>query len=147
TASAKTIVSAELIDLLPQLEAICSFGVGYETLDVKYAQAKGIQVSNTPEVLNDCVADMAFGLLIAAARRISHADRYVRAGAWLDAVPLPLSTRVSGKKLGIVGLGRIGAAIARRAIGFDMEIRYHNRRARSDTALAYEASLLELARW
>jgi lactate dehydrogenase-like 2-hydroxyacid dehydrogenase len=97
-------------------------------------------------VLNDCVADLAFTLLLDVARRASEADRFVRRGAWLND-KFPLATRVSGKKLGIVGLGRIGRTIARRASGFDMEIRYHNRRPVEDVPYGYEASLVELARW
>lgn len=145
--SAMTSTPADLIDALPNLKAICSNGVGYDAIDVRHAQSKGIQVSNTPDVLNDCVADMAFGLLLATARKLGHAERYVRAHQWGSADGFPLGTRVSGKKLGIVGLGRIGQAIAQRAAGFDMEIRYHNRRQRDDVTLSYEASLIDLASW
>jgi len=139
---------AELMDALPDLKAICSWGVGYETIDVQAARQRGVQVSNTPDVLTDCVADLAWGLMIAGARRMSLGDRYVRAGRWGQVHgSIPLGVRVSGKKLGIVGLGRIGQAIARRGDGFDMDVRYHNRRARTDVPYGYEASLLELARW
>ena len=85
-----------------------------------------MQVSITPDVLDDCVADLAFGLVLATARRIPDADRHVQAGRWPGG-PYPLATRVSGKRLGIVGLGRIGRAVARRAAGFDMALRYHGR--------------------
>lgn len=145
--SAMTTTPAELIDKLPNLGAICSNGVGYDAIDVKHAQKKGIQVSNTPDVLNDCVADLAFGLLLATARKLGQAERYVRADQWGSAVKFPLGVKVSHKKIGIVGLGRIGMAIAQRAAGFDMEIRYHNRRQRTDVGLAYEPSLIELAAW
>ncbi|MGB3290846.1 MAG: 2-hydroxyacid dehydrogenase [Burkholderiaceae bacterium] len=145
--SAMTSTRAELIDQLPKLKAICSQGVGYDSIDVKHAQQKGIQVSNTPDVLNDCVADIAFGLLLATARKIGQAERYVRANQWGGDVAFPLGTKVSHKKLGIVGLGRIGMAIAQRATGFDMEVRYHNRSRRDDVKLGYEASLKELAAW
>ncbi len=145
--NAMTPTRAQLIDQLPNLRAICSNGVGYDAIDVKHAQQKGIQVSNTPDVLNDCVADLALGLLLAAARRLGQADRYVRANQWGGAVKFPLGVKVSHKKIGIVGLGRIGMAIAQRAAGFNMEIRYHNRRQRSDVDLPYEASLVELAAW
>src|SRR5690606_20106392 len=138
---------AELIDQFPQLKAICSLGVGYDSIDVKHAQKKGIQVSNTPDVLNDCVADLAFGLLLATARKLGQAERYVRASLWGSDVAFPLGSKVSHKKLGIVGLGRIGMAIAQRATGFDMEVRYHNRRQRDDVQLGYEPSLKELASW
>ncbi|MBR8652730.1 2-hydroxyacid dehydrogenase [Achromobacter sp. Marseille-Q0513] len=140
--------NAELIDALPDLKAICSWGVGYETIDVAAAQARGVQVSNTPDVLTDCVADLAWGLLIAAARRMGQGERFVRGGQWGQIHgSIPLGMRVSGKKLGIVGLGRIGDAIAKRGAGFDMQVRYHNRRKRDDVAYGYEASLVELARW
>lgn len=145
--SATQPTSADLIDQFPNLKAICSFGVGYDSLDVKHAQKKGIQVSNTPDVLNDCVADHAFGLLLATARRLGHADRFVRDNLWGSDQRFPLGVKVSHKKLGIVGLGRIGMAIAQRAAGFDMDIRYHNRTPRSETNLTYEPSLHALAEW
>lgn len=139
---------AEVIQSLPKLKAICSWGVGYDSIDVEAAQSRNILVSNTPDVLNDCVADLAWGLLIASARNIGWGDRFVRANHWENKVgSLTLGTRVSGKKLGIVGLGRIGEAIARRGLGFDMEVGYHNRRARSDVSYNYFASLVELASW
>jgi lactate dehydrogenase-like 2-hydroxyacid dehydrogenase len=128
------------------LKVIASFGVGYDTIDVKAATRRGVAVSNTPDVLNDCVADLAFGLLIDVARGLSASDRFVRRGDWLKGA-YPLQTKVSGKRLGIVGLGRIGRVIARRASGFDMDIRYHNRRALNDVVFTYEPSLIELARW
>ncbi|HTJ99865.1 MAG TPA: 2-hydroxyacid dehydrogenase [Bordetella sp.] len=140
--------SAEMIDALPDLKAICSWGVGYETIDVKAAQRRGVQVSNTPDVLTDCVADLAWGLLIGAARRIAYGDRFVRQGGWGQVHgSIPLGMRVSGKKLGIVGLGRIGQAIAKRGIGFDMDVRYHSRNQRNDVSYGYEASLVDLAAW
>ncbi|MCE3271811.1 MAG: ghrB 1 [Ramlibacter sp.] len=138
---------ADLIARLPDLRAICSWGVGYETIDVAAAHARGIAVSNTPEVLDDCVADLAWALLLAAARRTSVADRYVKTGQWRSIGAFPLSTRVSGKRMGILGLGRIGEAIARRGSGFGMEIGYHNRRARAGVPYRYVESLVELARW
>lgn len=138
---------AALIKRLPDLRAICSWGVGYETLDVAAAHARGIAVSNTPEVLDDCVADLAWGLLIAAARRIAVGDRYVKGGDWHAIGAFPLSTRVSGKRLGVLGLGRVGEAIARRGSGFSMEVRYHNRRERPALPYGYAASLRELASW
>ena len=137
-----------LMDALPNLKAICSWGVGYDTIDVDAARQRGILLSNTPEVLDDCVADLAWGLLIATARRIGQGDRLVRANHWENkTATLPLGTRVSGKKLGVVGLGRIGHAIARRGYGFDMEIGYHNRSKRSDVDYTYFDSLVELAKW
>jgi len=136
----------ELIDALPSLRVISSFGVGFETIDVGRARERGIAVGYTPDVLNDCVADTAFGLLMDTARRFSAADRFVRRGDWLKG-QFPLGTRVSGKRLGILGLGRIGRVIAHRASGFDMEVRYHNRRPVADSGYGYEPTLEGLARW
>jgi hydroxypyruvate reductase len=138
--------SAELLAALPNLKAIVSRGVGYETIALDEARRRGILVSNTPGVLNGCVADLAFGALIAVARELCAADRYVRQGDW-EKARYPLTTRVHGKKLGILGLGAIGRTIAKRASGFDMQVRYHNRRAAPDVDYGYEPSLVELARW
>ncbi|WP_375138974.1 2-hydroxyacid dehydrogenase [Azohydromonas caseinilytica] len=144
--SAAVGIDAATIEALPALKVISSFGVGLDKIDLQAAARRGIPVGYTPDVLNDCVADTAFTLLLDVARRASEADRFVRRGAWLNE-KFPLATRVSGKRLGIVGLGRIGRTIARRASGFDMEIRYHNRRPVEGVPYGYEASLLELARW
>lgn len=139
---------AQTMAQLPNLKLICNWGVGYDTIDIEAAQAKGIVVTNTPDVLNDCVADEAWGLLIAAARHIAQGDQFVRTNRWenKDGM-LPLGTRVSGKKLGIVGLGRIGLAIAKRGIGFDMEVAYHNRTERRDVNFRYMQTLVALAEW
>ncbi len=139
---------AQTMAQLPNLKLICNWGVGYDTIDIEAAQAKGIVVTNTPDVLNDCVADEAWGLLIAAARHIAQGDQFVRTNRWenKDGM-LPLGTRVSGKKLGIVGLGRIGLAIAKRGIGFDMVVAYHNRTERHDVSYRYMQTLVALAEW
>ncbi len=148
TTSAVHGCTAQVIAALPKLRAICSWGVGYDSIDIAAAQARGVLVSNTPDVLNDCVADLAWGLLLACSRRIAWGDRYVRTNHWENKIgSLPLGTRVSGKKLGIVGLGRIGEAIARRGAGFDMQVAYHNRSPRPDVAYPYHASLIDLAAW
>jgi hydroxypyruvate reductase len=144
--SSKIGADAALIAGLPNLKAIAHFGVGYDSVDVGAAARHGVPVSNTPDVLNDCVADIAIGLLIDAARGMSASERFVRRGDWLKG-PFPLTTRVSGKKLGIVGLGRIGQTIAKRAAGFDMDIRYHSRNPVKGVAWAYEPSLKALAQW
>lgn len=139
---------AALIDQLPNLKAICSLGVGYDNIDIKHAHARNLQVSNTPDVLNDCVADLTWGLIIATMRDMGKAERFLRDGRWGNQLAaLPLGRRVTGKRLGIVGLGRVGLAIAQRAHGFSMDLRYHNRRQRSDVAWAYESDLLALANW
>ena len=130
TSAGGTGANAALIDALPSLRVISSFGVGLDKIDLAAAARRGIAVGYTPDVLNDCVADLAMALLLDVARRTPEADRHVRAGRWgAPGVPaFPLGRRVSGAKLGIVGLGRIGRTIARRALGFDMAIRYHARR-------------------
>jgi lactate dehydrogenase-like 2-hydroxyacid dehydrogenase len=144
--SARFGADAALIGALPNLEVISNFGVGYETIDLDAARRRGVKVSNTPDVLTDCVADLAFGLLIDVARGMSAADRFVRRGDWLRG-QFPLAARVSSKRLGVLGLGRIGRAIAKRAAGFDMETRYHNRAPVADVTYGYEASLIDLAHW
>lgn len=144
--SARFGCTAELIERLPNLRAIISSGVGYDSIDVGAARARSIPVSNTPDVLNDCVADLAFGLVIDCARQMSRADRFVRNGEWPSG-GLPLTSKVYGKRLGIVGLGRIGEAVAKRSSGFDMQVRYHNRRPVEGCEYGYESDLFELARW
>ncbi len=144
--SGKAGADAALVDALPNLKVAAHFGVGYDAVDVDHIKRRGIPFSNTPDVLNDCVADLAMGLVIDAARGMSASDRFVRRGEWLKG-QFPLATRVSGKRMGILGLGRIGQTIARRATGFDMEIRYHSRNKVAGVAWGYEPSLEELARW
>jgi lactate dehydrogenase-like 2-hydroxyacid dehydrogenase len=144
--SARFGADAALIEALPNLKVINTFGVGVDAIDLAVARRRGVAVSNTPDVLNDCVADEAFGMLIDVARRLSAADRFVRRGDWLRG-QFPLATRVSAKRLGIVGLGRIGRAIAKRGGGFDMEVRYHNRSPLADVPYQYEPKLVDLARW
>ena len=137
--------SAELIDTLPKLEIIACYGVGVDAIDRARARARGIVVTNTPDVLNEDVADLAIALLLAAARRLCEADRFVRSGRWLKE-ELGLGHRVSGKRLGILGLGRIGQAIAKRAAAFDMTIGYHQRRQPPDLPYRYYDDLVAMAR-
>jgi hydroxypyruvate reductase len=144
--SAAVGADAALVAALPNLKVISSFGVGLDKIAVAEAQARGIAVGYTPDVLNDCVADTAFGLLIDAARSFSAADRFVRCGAWPRGA-FPLTRKVSGARLGLVGMGRIGRTIAQRSTGFEMAVRYHARRPVADVPWEYEASLIELARW
>lgn len=138
-------VKADLIDALPKLGAIINFGVGYDTTDVAAAHARGIGVSNTPDVLTPCVADTALGLLLDVFRRFSAADRFVRRGDWLRG-GFPLAREFSGSRVGIIGLGRIGTAIARRLDAFDVHVAYHNRRPAEGVAYEYVDSPVELAR-
>ncbi len=144
-ATGSSSVDAKLIDSLPKLEMIACCGVGYDGIDVAAARKRNVIVTNTPDVLNDCVADLALGLLIAASRGIGRGERHVRAGQWLKG-GVPLQTRVSGKRLGIVGMGRIGKVIARRASGFDMKIAYHSRRKVADVPFTYYDKLVDLAK-
>ncbi|GAA0847071.1 2-hydroxyacid dehydrogenase [Cupriavidus pauculus] len=146
TTRAATGVDAAMLAALPNLRVISSFGVGLDKLDLDTARARGIAVGYTPDVLNDCVADTAFALLMDAARQVSAADRYVRRGEWTKG-PYPLTTRVSGKRLGIVGMGRIGRVIAKRSSGFDMDVRYFGRKAQADLPYGFEPSLEALAKW
>lgn len=139
-------LSAQQIAELPDLKAIASFGVGYDSIDLDAVKERGIVVSTTPDVLTDAVADLAVGLLIDSVRRLSASDRYVRAGDWATEGTYPLTGHVTGRKVGVVGLGRIGQAIADRLAAFRCEIGYHNRRE-LDVAYPWFASVVELAAW
>ena len=136
---------AKLMDALPKLEIISCFGVGVDAVDLEAAKKRGVIVTNTPEVLNECVADLAMGLTVATLRRISLGDRFVRAGSWLKGA-LPLAQKVGGKTMGILGYGRIGKAIAKRAEAFGMRIVYHGRKPQAGVAHKYYASLTDMAR-
>jgi len=144
--SASIGLKGEVIAALPHLQVISSFGVGFDSLDIAAAQARGIPVGYTPDVLNDCVADMAFALMLDVSRGVAASDRFVRRGEWPNARYAPL-TRVSGKRLGIVGMGRIGLAVAERATGFRMEAGYYNRRPVEGSPLRRLESLRALAEW
>lgn len=145
-ASARYGADAAMIAALPNLRAISIFGVGLDAVDLDAARARGVAVGYTPDVLTDCVADTAMLLLLDAARGGSAADRFVRRGDWARGGQFAPATSVHGKKLGILGLGRIGRAIARRAEGFDLEVRYHNRTP-ADVPYQSMDSLRELAQW
>lgn len=122
-------VTARVFDGCPHLKVVAQYAVGYDNIDVAAAKARGVVVTHTPGVLTDATADLAFALLMAAARRIPAADRYVREGRFVRwETDVLLGTELRGKTLGIVGLGRIGQAVARRALGFGMRVVYHNRR-------------------
>jgi hydroxypyruvate reductase len=144
SASGESKVPRELIAQLPALEIVSVFGVGYDGIDVAAARERGVAVTNTPDVLNDEVADLAIALVLAVARRIPQADRYVREGKWANG-PMPLARKVSGARLGIVGLGRIGAAIAKRAEAFDMSIAYTARSEKPNNGYRYFPSAEALA--
>ena len=143
-ANGESVVRKALIEQLPDLELIAVFGVGYDGVDVAAAHARGVRVTHTPGVLTDDVADLAMALLLATARQVCRADRFVREGGWRGGL-YPFTRKVSGARLGIIGLGRIGQAIARRAEGFGMTIAYHSRRPHPDVPYRYVESVLELA--
>ena len=138
-------VPAELIARLPALEIVSIMGVGYDGVDVQAARSRGVVVTHTPDVLNDDVADLAIGLMLCAARQLPRADRFVREGRW-EQGPMPLARKMSGARLGLVGMGRIGQAIAQRATAFGMSIAYTARSAKPGLPYAYQPDLVELAR-
>ena len=144
-ASGESKVSAALIAQLPALEIISVMGVGYDGIDVAAAKARGVQVTHTPNVLNDDVADLAIGLMLCAARQLPAADRHVREGRWETSGPMPLARKMSGARLGLVGMGRIGQAIAHRAAAFGMDIAYTARNARPGLAYRYLPNAAALA--
>lgn len=136
----------EIIDRLPNLEIISAVSVGYDGIPVEYARSKGIPVTNTPDVLNDDVADLAMGLMIMTARRLVASDRYVRMGQWPKSGEYPLAQRASGKRVGILGMGRIGKEIAKRAEAMNNKVAYHSRRPVSDVPYLYYPNLVDLAK-
>ncbi|SEM35774.1 Lactate dehydrogenase [Pseudoxanthomonas sp. GM95] len=144
--SANVGVAPELMAALPDLKVISSRGVGMDRVDLAEAKARGIAVAGSFGTLDDCVADLAMGLVIDVMRQVSASDRFVRAGRWTQG-GYPLTTRVSGKRLGLVGFGQIGQVIAKRASGFDMPVRYHSRRPVAGHEAQHEADLHALARW
>lgn len=139
-------VPATLMAALPGLAIVAAFGAGVDKIDLAYARAHGIRVANAPDPTVGCVADMAMALLLAVARGIVPGDAFVRAGCWSDG-QFPLLPRLHGRRMGILGLGRIGSAIARRAAGFDMPIAYHNRRPVFGVAHLFIGDATALAAW
>ncbi len=130
-ASGESKVPASLLEQLPALKLVSVMGVGYDGVDVAAAKARGVMVTHTPDVLNDEVADTTLGLMLSASRQLPAADRYVRAGEWLKG-PMPLQRKMSGARLGLVGMGRIAKAIAHRAQAFGMSIAYTARSAKPE---------------
>jgi hydroxypyruvate reductase len=139
-----TPVDGALMDALPKLEIVSNFGVGVDQIDLDAAKKRNVIVTNTPDVLNECVADTAIALVLCTLKKLPQSDAYTRAGKWLQA-PFPLTTSMGGKTLGILGLGRIGDAIAKRAMACGMKIRYHNRR-KKDVAFPYDPDPVTLAK-
>jgi lactate dehydrogenase-like 2-hydroxyacid dehydrogenase len=140
------LIDAALMSKLPRLEIVSSFGVGYDHVDARWAGQHGITVTNTPDVLNEEVADTALGLLLSTVREFPQAERYVRAGKWTQAnYPLSKAT-LRDRTVGMVGMGRIGKAIARRLDAFGVPVVYHCRNPLSDVPYRYYSKLVDMAR-
>jgi len=138
-------VDAKLMDALPKLEIIANFGVGYDTIDTAAARTRNIRVTNTPNVLNDAVAEITIGLMIALARRIPQSDQFVRQGLWARGT-FPFQVELNGKTVGILGLGRIGKEIAVRAQAMKMRVAYYGRHRQPDEPFVYYDDLVAMAR-
>jgi lactate dehydrogenase-like 2-hydroxyacid dehydrogenase len=138
-------VDGALMEKLPKLEIVANFGVGYDSVDVKWAGEHGIVVTNTPDVLNEEVADTTLALLLQTVRQLPQAERYLRAGKWLEK-PFPLSHTLRDRTVGIVGMGRIGKAIARRIESFGVPIVYHSRKAAAGVSYKHYPNLVAMAR-
>lgn len=138
-------VSASMIAHLPNLQIIANFGVGYDRVDVAEAQKRAIKVTNTPDVLNDAMAEFTLGLMIGLGRKLREADAYVRGGNWADG-PFPLQSDLRGKTVGILGLGRIGSEIANRCQAMKMRVVYHARNRKAHSPFIYYSSLVDMAR-
>lgn len=143
--SGSTGIDADMMNELPALEIVASFGVGFDKIDLEKCREKGIRVTNTPDVLTDDTADLAIGLAICTMRQICTADRYVRSGAWKVKGDYGLASKFSGKRVGILGLGRIGLAIAKRAEAFNCTVCYHSRSKKPNTNYKYYLNLIDLA--
>jgi lactate dehydrogenase-like 2-hydroxyacid dehydrogenase len=138
-------ITGSLMQKMPKLEIVGNFGVGYDSVDAKWAGEHGIVVTNTPGVLDEEVADTTIGLLINTVRQLPQSERYLRAGKWLEK-PFPLSPTLRDRKIGIVGMGRIGQAIARRIQAMGLPIAYHSRRPAAGVAYRHYSNLVDMAR-
>ncbi|MEL6476418.1 MAG: 2-hydroxyacid dehydrogenase [Pseudomonadota bacterium] len=139
-------VPADVMAACPGIEVVSSFGVGYDGVDIAGCKARGIKVTNTPDVLNDAMAEITVGLMIALARRMPHADRFVREDRWQPGKNFGLTGELTGKTAGILGLGRIGKEIARRLQAMKMQVVYCGRTRQPDQPFPYYASVLKMAR-
>ena len=137
-------IDASFMQRFPNLKIVANFGVGYDTVDAAWAGQHGILVTNTPGVLDEEVADTALGLVLATVRQLPAAERHLRAGRWLQE-PFPLTPTLRGRTVGILGLGRIGKAIAKRVAAFGLAVAYHNRRPQPDVPFLYFPTLVGLA--
>ena len=138
-------IDGAIMAKLPKLKTIAHFGVGYDTVDVDAARSRKIAVTNTPDVLTEEVADLALALVLSAVRRVPQGDKFVRDGKWLKGA-MPLTDSVQGKTCGIVGMGRIGRAIAKRALAFNLRIAYQGPNKKSDVSWTYFKDPVELAK-
>ena len=138
-------MTGEFMSLLPHLEIVSNFGVGYDTVDAVWAGSHGIIVTNTPDVLNEEVADTALGLLLCTVRELPQAERYLRAGKWMEK-NYPLSHSLRDRTVGMVGMGRIGKAIGRRLEAFGVPVVYHSRRPQAGVSYKYYPKLVDMAR-
>ena len=138
--------SANLMISLPKLEIVSCYGVGTDAIDLEHARGAGIRVTNTPDVLSADVADLGVALLLATARKLPQGDQFVRDGKWTKG-NMELVTRVTGKRIGVVGFGRIGAAVAKRLAAFDCDVAYFSRSQRDGVAYPFFRNLLEMAKW
>jgi lactate dehydrogenase-like 2-hydroxyacid dehydrogenase len=138
-------ITTQEIDAMPNLRIVCTLGVGHENVPLEYARERGVAVCNAANTNDDCVADHAMAILLAAVRGVPKLNRQCRDGIWRDDIPRP--PHVSGRRMGIFGLGAIGRKIAKRGLGFDLEIGYHNRTPRTDGPYRYFDDLLEMAAW
>ncbi|MBI3438651.1 MAG: 2-hydroxyacid dehydrogenase [Proteobacteria bacterium] len=136
-----------ILDALPELKAIVCFGVGVDGIDLDYCRRRGIAVSNGPNINNEDVADVAMGLIISVARAFTQGERVLRDGSWQPPLAVPPQRRLSRRKLGIVGMGAIGQALAQRAKGFGLEIKWFGPHAKAGVAHPYEPDLIRLASW
>ncbi len=138
-------IPADVLAATPALEIVSSYGVGYDGIDTAACKARGVRVTNTPDVLNDAVAEITLGLMIALARRIPQSDAFVRRGEW-DKGNFGLTGELTGRHAGILGLGRIGKEIARRLVAMKMKVSYHGRSKQAHEPYDYYADLTEMAR-
>lgn len=141
-----SLVDGALMGRLPNLKIVANFGVGYDTVDAKWAGRHGIIVTNTPDVLTEEVADTTLGLILMTVRRLSESERWLRAGKWESQGPFPLTPSLRDRRVGIVGLGRIGKAIAKRLDAFRVPVVYHGRSEQRDIDYGYYPDLVAMAR-
>ena len=145
TSRGKTTIDDSLLAMLPALQIVTAYGVGYDRIDAAAAARRGVMVTNTPDVLNADVADLAVALLLATLRRLPQADRFVRDGSWMKGA-FPLTPTLRNRTIGLVGMGRIGQEIAKRLAAFDVEVVYHSRNRVHDVSYPHYPALMEMAR-